>query len=131
MIYNKEPMQVLWDAVKSLAGEIEIYKEVMTEDENSTPESFVLLRVDITNSPLVYGDGAVNIRRCVCDLILVTKGTATASDSLHNINKAKVTAALDAAGLAYTGYNLGYDPAMNCTQYTWSVIINYGQNASV
>ena len=36
-IHNKEPILVLWDIVKTLTT-IPIYKEVMTEDENSIPK---------------------------------------------------------------------------------------------
>lgn len=127
MIHNKEPILVLWDAVKDLADEIEIYKETMDEDADSTPTSYLLLRSDISNVPHFYGDGKTQIRRADCDIILVTKGVATNTTDLHNINRAKVTQALEGAGLAYEGYNLGYDDSIKSTQYTWSVTIYYGK----
>lgn len=123
---NKEPIFVLWDAVKSLAGEIAIYKETMDEDGDSIPTSYLLLRSDVTNTPHIFGDGVTKIRRADCDLILVTKGVATNTTDLHNVNRTKVTEALEAAGLVYEGYNLGYDDSIKSTQYSWSVVVYYG-----
>lgn len=126
MIYNKDPILVLWDAVKELADEIEIYKEAMTEDADSTPASYLLLRSDISNVGGVYGDGQARTRVADCDILLVSKGVADSTTDLHNVNRAKVDAALQTAGLAYEGYNLGYDDTLKSTQYSWSVTINYG-----
>jgi len=123
---NKEPILVLWDAVKSIADEIKIYKETMDEDADSVPESYLLLRSDITNTPFLYGDGVTKIRRADCDIILVTKGVATNTTDLHNVNRAKVTEALETAGLPYDAFNLGYDDTIKSTQYSWSVVIHYG-----
>ena len=125
-MYTKEPILVLWDAVKSLINDIEIFKETMDADENSIPESYLLLRSDITNTPFLYGDGATKIRRVDCDIILVTKGVATNTTDLHNVNRSKVTKALELAGLPYSALNLGYDDALKSTQYSWSVVIHYG-----
>ena len=123
---NKEPILVLWDAVKSLADEIKIYKETMDEDADSVPESYLLLRSDVTNTPHIFGDGVTKIRRADCDLILVTKGVATNTTDLHNVNRVKVTEALETAGLPYNAFNLGYDDTIKSTQYSWSVVIYYG-----
>ena len=123
---NKEPILVLWNAVKSIADEIKIYKETMDEDADSVPESYLLLRSDITNTPFLYGDGVTKIRRADCDIILVTKGVATNTTDLHNVNRAKVTEALETAGLPYDAFNLGYDDTIKSTQYSWSVVIHYG-----
>lgn len=127
MIYDKEPILVLWDAVKSLKDDIPIYKEsIMDEDEDSIPTSYLLLRSDVTNTPHIFGDGVTKIRRADCDLILVTKGVATNTTDLHNVNRVKVTEALEAAGLPYNAFNLGYDDTIKSTQYSWSVVIYYG-----
>jgi len=125
MIYNKEPILVLWDALKSLNTDIPIYKETMDEDADSTPESYILLRSDISNAPALYGDGKTQIRAADCDIILVTKGIATNTTDLHNINKGKITDELNTAEMPFSAYNLGYDDTIKSTQYTWSVIINY------
>jgi len=125
MIYDKEPIAVLWDIVKSLNSDIEIYKETMDEDEDSTKPSYLLLRSDITNTSKLFGDGKTRVRQADCDIILVSKGVATNTTDLHNINKAKVMATLEAAELAFNGYNLGYEDSIKSTQYTWSTTINY------
>lgn len=125
MIYDKEPIAVMWEIVKSLSSDIEIYKETMDEDEDSTPDSYLLLRSDITNTPRMFGDGRTMIRRSDCDVILVTKGVNTNSTDTHNINKSKVEAVLKASDLAFSSYNLGYDDKIKSTEHTWSVSINY------
>ena len=126
MVYNKEPILVLWDIVKSLSPEIPIYKETMDEDADSVPESYLLLRSDVTNTPFLFGDGKTKVRRADCDLILVTKGIATNTTDLHNVNRVKITQALETAEIKYDGFNLGYDDAIKSTQYTWSVVVHYG-----
>lgn len=116
-------MTQLWDIVKPLADDIEIYKEVMDEDENSMPDSYILLRTDMSNSVAMSGDGGARIRQSDCDIILVTKGTATRTTDLHNINKAKVEEVL--GDMHYDSYNLGYDASMKVSQHTWNLTINY------
>lgn len=124
-IYNKAPIDALWDVTKHLAGEMAIYREGMNEDEDGTPESYLILRSDISTGAELFGDGKAQIRRSDCDLILVSKGMATNTTDLHNINKAKVAQALELAGLPYNGYNLGYDAVLKSTEYTFSVTIYY------
>ena len=81
------------------ASDIEIYKETMDEDADSIPESYLLLRSDTTNTPYTFGDRSnANTPSADCDIILVTKGVATNTTDLHNINRVKVTQALEAAG---------------------------------
>lgn len=125
MVYNKEPILVLWDAVKSLKKTIAIFKETMDEDADSTPESYLLLRSNITDTPSNYGDGKSLIRTADCDILLVTKGVAQNTTDLHNLNRVKVVTALKNAGLEYMGHNLGYDSAIKSTQYVWSARITY------
>lgn len=120
-------MQSLYNIVKPLANEIEIYKEVMTEDENSTPDSYILLKSDMTDTGRVYGDGKAQLRASDCDILLISKGTADVSTDLHNVNKRKVKALLDDLEIDYIGVNLGYDDSIKSTQYAWTVSIVYGQ----
>lgn len=123
----QDPIQKLYDIVKPLASEIEIYKEVMTEDENSTPDSYLLLKSDMTNTGRVYGDGRVILRASDCDIVLVSKGTADVSTDLHNTNRRKVMQLLDDLEIDYIGVNLGYDDSIKSTQYTWTVNLIYGK----
>lgn len=123
----QDPIQKLYDIVKPLANEIEIYKEVMSEDENSTPDSYILLKSDMTNTGRVYGDGKAILRASDCDIVLVSKGTADVSTDLHNVNKKKVMQLLDDLEIDYIGVNLGYDDSIKSTQYTWTVTVVYGK----
>lgn len=120
--------QMLYNIVKPLANEIEIYKEVMTEDENSTPDSYILLKSDITTSGRVYGDGRAILRASDCDIVLVSKGTADVSTDLHNVNLSKIEDLLDDLGIDYIGSNLGYDDTIKSTQYAWTVNLLYGKS---
>lgn len=123
----QDPIQQLYNIVKPLANEIEIYKEVMTEDDDSTPDSYLLLKSDMTNTGRVYGDGRAMLRASDCDIVLVSKGTADVSTDLHNVNKKKVMQLLDREEIDYIGVNLGYDDTIKSTQYAWTVTVIYGQ----
>lgn len=125
MIYNKEPILVMWDLVKDLADDIDIYKEIMAEDEDSTPNSYLLLRSQVNDTTSQFGDGSTKIRKADCDFILCTKGTASNSTDLHNLNKQKITNKLSEKGFVFDSYNLGYIESLKSTQHTWSGIINY------
>ena len=125
IIYNKAPIDVLWDAVKDLADTIPIYQEGMDEDENSTPDSYLILRGDVASGVEAFGDGSAQIRRSDCDLILISKGIARTATSPHNVNKASIAQALENADIPYDGYNLGYDETLKSTEYTFSVTIYY------
>ena len=61
-IYDKPAIDSLWEIVKPLSDTIPIYREVMTEDKNGTPNSYVILRSDVTNYGEIYGDGESHIR---------------------------------------------------------------------
>lgn len=123
----QDPVQQLYNIVKPLANEIEIYKEVMTEDDDSTPDSYILLKSDMTDTGRVYGDGKAQLRASDCDILLISKGTADVSTDLHNVNKRKVKALLDDLEIDYIGVNLGYDDSIKSTQYAWTVTVLYGQ----
>lgn len=126
-IYNVEPSDALWGIVSTLAEEIPIYKEGFDEDPDSVPDSYLLIRTDVSNGGEVYGDGEPLLRNSDCDIILVSKGVAAASDCLHNVNKAKVEKLLKAEGVSYRGYNFGYNETLKSTEYTWSVTVVYGE----
>ena len=125
MIYKKEPILIMWDMVKSLATKIPIYKEAMSEDEDSTPQSYLLLRSEVTDGSSAFGDGVSLIREADCDFIFFTKGIATNSTDKHNKNKADITKALKDAGFAFKTYNIGYIESLKSTQQTWSGKISY------
>ena len=126
MIYiGKEPQQILWDIVKDLRTQIPIYKETMHEEPKDTPNSYILLRSEITDTDELKGDGKALTRYADCDIILVSKGYADDTTDLHNINKALIKKHLQSQDLAFQGFNLGYDDALKSTQYTFSLGVEY------
>ena len=95
-IFNKEPIDVLWDLVRDLYFDkankprkdaIPIYKETMHEDADKVPSSYILLRSQVVDTPHSFGDGNTIIRSSDCDIILISKGYADDSTDLHNKNK--------------------------------------------
>ncbi len=124
---GKDPQQILWDITKDLWLNygIQIYKETMHEEAKDTPPSYILLRSEITDTDDVFGDGECLIRYADCDIILVSKGYADDTTDLHNINKKRIKQHLQSQGIAFQGFNLGYDDALKSTQYTFSLGVEY------
>ncbi len=124
--YDKTSWEALWEIVKPLQAEIPIYKEVMDEDEDSVPTSYLLIRRDVTDRGRVYGDGKAQIRQSSCDLILVSKSKGKTAKDIHSANIERVKSVLEQAEISYDGYNLGYNDAQKQSEYTWSVDLIYG-----
>lgn len=126
-IFNAESaMDALWKLLLPLREEIPVYKQTVDEAEKNLPESYLLIRSDITDSPGMFGDGKALLRQSECDLMLISKTSGATSDDIHNVNIAKVKALLDASDAAYNGYNLGYNDTLKESQYTWTVRLLYG-----
>lgn len=124
-----EPMAALWDFLKPLAEELPVYKQVADEAEEDIPESYLLVRANITDAGAVYGDGRTLIRRNTADLLLVSKATGARSDDVHNLNIRKVNAFLNAAGdVAYSQRDLGYNATLKEAQYSWTLEFLYGKS---
>ena len=124
-IYNVEPMQALVNMTKGLFSEIPIYKESMHEETNDIPDSYILLRSQITDTTESYGDGKSVVRSADCDIMLVSKGYADDTDDLHNVNKRKIREHLKAQEINFDEVNLGYDDGLKSTQHTFSVEVKY------
>lgn len=118
-----DTMAILWELFKDIG--IPVYKQSMDEDENSTPQTYIVIRSDITDGARVFGDGKTQIRKSNCDIILVAQG-ADRSDGDFAVNCNKVKELLDGAELPYTGRNLGYNESLKANEYSWSVNILYG-----
>lgn len=125
IIYNKEPILVLWDIVKDLRLSIPIYKEVMHEEENDIPDSYILLRSQISDTNKVFGDGSSKIRSADCDIILISKGYADDTTDLHNINKSTIRQHLKNKEINFVETNLGYNDTIQSTEHNFSLEIDY------
>ena len=125
MVYNNEPIQVLWDMVKDLRTQIPIYKEIMHEDDNDIPSSYILLRSQMSDTTENFGDGKSLIRSADCDIILVSKGYADDTTDLHNKNKKLIRQQLKDKEISFDEFNLGYDEGLKSTQHTFSLGVNY------
>ena len=130
IFHTDDTMAALWSFLQPLAAEIPIYKQTMDEADENVPESYLLIRTDITDMGAIYGDGRVMIRRNTADLLLVSKCTGALSDDIHNVNRRKVKALLDASGeVSYTAYDLGYNATLREAQYSWTLEFLYGKAA--
>lgn len=125
MVYNNEPIQVLWDMVKDLRSQIPIYKEIMHEDDNDIPASYILLRSQMSDTTENFGDGKSLIRSADCDIILVSKGYADDTTDLHNKNKKLIRQQLKDKEISFDEFNLGYDEGLKSTQHTFSLGVYY------
>lgn len=126
MVYNKEPILVVYEMLSELADEIPIYKEIMDEDEDSTPDSYIVIFAQVNDSAKSFGDGATLIRSADCDINLISKGTAGSSTSLHNINKRKIADLLEKKNVIFTQRNLGYNDSLKISEHNFSVLVHYG-----
>ena len=124
-VYNKEPIQVLWDLVKELKSQIPIYKEIMHEEENDIPLSYILLRSQVSDTIKTYGDGKCLIRSADCDIILVSKGYADDTTDLHNKNKKIIRELLKSKEINFSESNLGYNEAIQSTEHNFSLGVDY------
>src|SRR5574344_1440845 len=120
--YNKEPILVLWDIIKTLTT-IPIYKEVMTEDENSIPNSYILLRSGIIDNDKTFGDGKTLVRKSECDIMLISKGSHPNTTDLHNVNIGLIKSRLKALDVSYKLVNVGFNSLTNTTTTTLTVEI--------
>ena len=125
MIYNKKPDQVLWDIVKDLKNQIPIFKEIMHEEENDIPASYILLRSQISDTTKTYGDGKSLIRTADCDIILVSKGYADDTTDLHNKNVKLIEEHLKSQDINFSEANLGYNEEIQSTEHNFSLGVEY------
>ena len=123
---NDEVLEVLVAMVTGLSRQIRIFKEIVNVDKNSVPDSYILLRSQVTDSADNYGDGKGILRVADCDIMLVSKGYADKTTDLHNVNKKKLRNHLRDQDVEFTETNLGYDENTKSTQHTFSVKVKYG-----
>jgi len=111
--------------VKGLRNQIPIYKEIMHEEENDIPQSYILLRSQISDTNQLFGDGRSQIKNADCDIVLISKGYAEDTTDLHNINKNLIRQHLKNQEINYTEINLGYNETIKSTEHTFSLEVEY------
>ena len=125
MVHNKDPMSVLYDMVKDLYPGIKIFKSYMDSDENSTPNSYILLKARPRDNTKIFGDGQSLIRGADGEINLISKGAATTSKNIHNVNCQKIENTLKNKRVSYSVVEVGYNKDLHNTQTTYAIRINY------
>lgn len=123
MIFNKQPIDVLYDIVKGVG--LPVYKHLMKEEAKQIPKNYILIRADITNSNRFQGDGKCLVRASDCDITLISKGAATNTTDVHNQKIAQIEERLQHLEINYSKVNLGYDKELMNTQCNFAITINY------
>ena len=70
--------QLLYEILKPLVmgdNPIKLYRNVIDTDYNSQPHDYVVYKSGLSNTPRLYGDGKVLLRRCSCDITVNELGT--------------------------------------------------------
>lgn len=124
MIYDKYPIDVLYEILKPISNEISIYKEIFIEDENSS-QSYVLIRTQISDTIDLLADGKEQFRSADCDVIVSTKGADVSSTGSHILILKKIRELLKTNYIMFQEFNLGYDTTLNRVQHTFSMEVKY------
>lgn len=113
----KDYDQMVFDIIKPLAVRtppIKIYRNVVDTDYDSQTEDYVVYSSGISNSPRVFGDGKVLIRRCNCDITVSEAGTGNNDNAGYLVKL--VEELLVNAGIPYLKSDLGYVEATDSIQ---------------
>lgn len=116
----KDYNQMLFDIIKPLAllpNPVKIYRNVIDEDLNSRPRDFVVYSSGVSDSPKLYGDGKVLLRRCNCDITVNEGGDGNNDNAGYLVNM--VEELLQKNGISYYKVNLGYVESVDAMQTTF------------
>ena len=116
----KDYTQMVYEIIKPLAlrdPPIKIYRNVVDEDYDSTPDDFIVFKSGISNNPHLFGDGKTLLRRCSCDITVNEKGTGNNTNSGYLVSL--VEGLLQEQGISYTRIDLGYIESMDSMQTTF------------
>ena len=116
----KDYDKMVYDIIKPLAlieNPIKIYRNAIDEDANSRPKDFIVYSSGLSNTPALYGDGKVLIRKCSCD-ITVNEGGDGNNDSAGYLINAVEQLLID-KNIHYNKVNLGYVESVDSMQTTF------------
>ena len=106
---TKDYDAILYSILKPLVvkeNPITLYHNVIDEDYNSQPKDFVVYKTGISDSPIIFGDGKVLLRKCDCDITVSELGTGNYDNSGYLVKQ--VEEILQNNNITYTKVSLGY-----------------------
>jgi hypothetical protein len=116
----KDYDKMLFDIIKPLAlleNPVKIYHNVVDTDYNSQSKDYIVYSTGITNTPRLYGDGSVLLRRCSCDITVVEGGTGNNDNSGYLVKM--VEDLLVQHKIPYTKISMGYVESTDSMQTTF------------
>jgi len=117
-MYSKK----IWEILKPIANEIDIYEETVNEDPTTLEGSYIVYITDVTNTPHVRADGKVIIRSSNCEIVVFTEGNANDTDNKKFVNM--VEDLLIQNEISYNKINLGFNSDLGRSQVTFDFYLN-------
>lgn len=116
----KDYDQLVYNIIKPLVlndPSIKVYRNVIKTDPNSEPGDYIVYSSGVSNSPRVFGDGKVILRRCSCDITVNEAGTGNNTNSGYLVKL--VEEQLIKNNIPYTKVDLGYIETSDSIQTTF------------
>ena len=117
---TKDYNQMLFNILRPLVlrdNPVKMYLNVVDSDYNSQPHDFVIYSTGLSNTPKLYGDGKVLVRRCSCDVTVNEMGNGNNENAGYLIQL--VENLLIENNIPYTKVNLGYIESSDSMQTTF------------
>ena len=93
---------------------IKLYHNVIDEDFDSQTLDYVVYSTGLSDTPRLYGDGKVVLRRCSCDITVNEAGTGNNENSGYLVRR--IEEILIQNRISYTKTKLGYIESTDSTQ---------------
>lgn len=116
----KDYDDILYNILKPLVireDPIKLYRNVIDTDYDSQPHDYVVYSTGLSNTPKLYGDGKVLLRRCSCDITVNESGTGNNENSGYLVKM--VEDLLEQAKISYKKISLGYVESTDSMQTTF------------
>ena len=112
----------VWEIIKPLATEIDIYEETTDEDPLTLPGNYIVYQTDVTNTARVRADGKATVRASNCEIAVFTAGNANTVGNKYFVNA--VENLLIQNGVEYIKINVGYLSDLGKSQVTFDFCLN-------
>lgn len=116
----KDYNQMLFNILRPLVlgdNPVAMYRNVIDSDYDSQPHDYVVYSTGLSDTPRLYGDGKVLLRRCSCDVTVNELGNGNNENAGYLVEK--VEALLQENNIHYTKVNLGYVESTDSMQTTF------------